>query len=510
MTEFIDDNSKMFSISVGGILPEEIRLGGYSGTDDDEMLNISAGAIPTEPMSEPLPPYSVVGDPTLQLPMDEITPWDQEIKASAITGSFDSWLGEVTAVHYAAADPLLNCVQSVEVRRVAPTWLGNNTPAGYEISQAQSQPTVARAVALPWPPRHDQQLYHVAVGDLVAVISGRDGRHYYFNDELPFVGRVIKVGNATEDNTGGAGLTVLSVRRQSLAADPDGGGFAGATLTNTLAVAGTTIDYAGVLVIRPTNQSHGYRTGDYVWVQRRGRYYFASPAKETFIAYLVNAGPSEESDFTTNHYWARELDHTVTYVTNAWTSTVADRTQTDPSGSGGRYGRWVDAANLEEPATSHALPVVAPANPTTGTQVIVSVFADPANGKPYYCFSRTSAFIRFGKPTGAYSSGATMTLDPCDIAGVDNGLANVTVQAGYTMPYSTTIPTTAIVPFMQAADGLWYVVGVPKTVMTAIEYTGASEPANTLHVKYKYDFGLFTGTESDWQTVFTATAFACP
>ena len=47
-----------------------------------------------------------------------------------------------------------------------------------------------------------------------------------------------------------------------------------------------------------------------------------------------------------------EFDATVAYSNNAWTATNADRTQTDPAGSGGRFGRWVDAVNLAEAPTS--------------------------------------------------------------------------------------------------------------------------------------------------------------
>jgi len=110
--------------------------------------------------------------------------------------------------------------------------------------------------------------------------------------------------------------------------------------------------------------------------------------------------------------------------------------------------------------------------------------------------------VFFGKPTEAYTSGATITLDPCDSAGVDNGAPNVTVQAGWTLPTVTgtalSIPVTAIVPFTQAADGNWYVLGQPKKIVTD---TGYNTTTHYSLQKIRYDFGLFCTTESDWQNV---------
>lgn len=111
--------------------------------------------------------------------------------------------------------------------------------------------------------------------------------------------------------------------------------------------------------------------------------------------------------------------------------------------------------------------------------------------------------IRFGKPTGAYTSGATITLDPCDIAGVDNGLANVTVQAGWTLPTNTNIPTTAIIPFTRAATATtWHVIGDPREVVTNLNYNTTT---HKLQKKVRYDFGIFATTESSaWVDITTA------
>jgi hypothetical protein len=110
--------------------------------------------------------------------------------------------------------------------------------------------------------------------------------------------------------------------------------------------------------------------------------------------------------------------------------------------------------------------------------------------------------MRFGKPSSAYSSGATMTLDPCDAGGADNGLENVTVQAGFTLPAGTEISTSTVVPFCQAADGKFYVVGTMREVMTAFQYDTTS---HKLQKKVRGDFGLFATTESSaWIDITTA------
>lgn len=122
-------------------------------------------------------------------------------------------------------------------------------------------------------------------------------------------------------------------------------------------------------------------------------------------------------------------------------------------------------------------------------------------GRLEVCFALYSA-MRFGVPTTAYTSGATITLDPCDVAGTDNGEANVTVQAGWTLPANTNIPVTAIIPYQAAADGLNYVIGQPREVMTNFQYDTSS---HKLQKKVRYDFGVFATTESSaWVDITTA------
>ena len=116
--------------------------------------------------------------------------------------------------------------------------------------------------------------------------------------------------------------------------------------------------------------------------------------------------------------------------------------------------------------------------------------------------------ILFGTPTTAYSSGSTITLQPCDSNGVSTGAATVTVQAGWTLPTvigtALTIPTTAIIPFQAAqpvgsAAPLYYVIGQPGCqIVTDTQISGGY-----LQKKIRYTFGTFASAESDWQNTQT-------
>ena len=119
-----------------------------------------------------------------------------------------------------------------------------------------------------------------------------------------------------------------------------------------------------------------------------------------------------------------------------------------------------------------------------------------------FLVGQTAGELSLGKPTVLYTSGATITLNPVDAAGVDNGAENVTVQAGWTLPANTNIPTSAIIPFQVAADGLLYVLGEPREVITNMQYDTTS---HKIQKKVRADFGMFTTTESsDWVDVTTA------
>ncbi len=118
-----------------------------------------------------------------------------------------------------------------------------------------------------------------------------------------------------------------------------------------------------------------------------------------------------------------------------------------------------------------------------------------------------AAVINYGKPTAAFSSGTTITLDPCSRIGTDDAEGEddyVTVfvqadQASFSMPNSTTIPTTAIVPYT-SSEGDNYVFGTPLEVLTDFNVNTSTFK---LQKKIQVDFGLFAGTESGWIDVHT-------
>uniref|UniRef100_A0A6M3IKN0 Uncharacterized protein n=1 Tax=viral metagenome TaxID=1070528 RepID=A0A6M3IKN0_9ZZZZ len=336
-------------------------------------------------------------DPPYERPVSPFEP--PVLTATAVRGTYDAWLGVVAKVFYDAADGLLANVRTVSTTRSDVVWDATyNQPSGKAVPSAASQPQRTIEACLPWPPRHDQQKYHVAVGDIVTVFGGRDGRCWFLTDELPWWGVVVKAAadDATEDNVGGAGLKTLTIRRQILSGDPDGGAFSGAafypcagTSYDLKDAAGATLVYSDVLVVCQTGQQHGYRVGELVEVTRRGRYLFALPARESFHAVLVSTGPTAEADFTDERYWVREVAATITYAgasDDSYTYDLAMQSQTDPTGSGGRWARWVCAIH-DSGRGVHRLPVIASgADPDTGIVVTVHLHRDTASDEAWYSF----------------------------------------------------------------------------------------------------------------------------
>jgi hypothetical protein len=217
--------------------------------------------------------------------------------------------------------------------------------------------------------------------------------------------------------------------------------FVGATLADLADAVAGDVEYEHVLVVGPTGQHHGYRCGDKVWVQRRGLYYFVVPGPQSFVAYVTSQGPDGEADFATNHYWVREIDNTITYTDNAWTATGADRTQTDPTGSGGRFGRWVDAQNLAEASGSHVLSTVG------GVVVVVSMAADPATGEPCYFFERldtnTDVYIETVKDSESPTPGSISPCSQIRFLSSTTGTSIVVSQDGATADHALVTLTVA-------------------------------------------------------------------
>ena len=113
-----------------------------------------------------------------------------------------------------------------------------------------------------------------------------------------------------------------------------------------------------------------------------------------------------------------------------------------------------------------------------------------------------------GHPTAAWSSGTTITLDPCDPAGVDTGEANATVyirpdQASASITTfggkttNCTIPTTAIVAYALAADNKAYVIGELHAVLP-LDTLPIGLGTNVLQIKIQYVLGGALSTISEW------------
>lgn len=137
-------------------------------------------------------------------------------------------------------------------------------------------------------------------------------------------------------------------------------------------------------------------------------------------------------------------------------------------------------------------------------------FTDDEGTVRYIGYRAVNGTVFFGVPTGAFSSGATITLDPCDIHGTDNGHANITVyvqpsQASYSMTNSTTVPTSCICPYVRGDDGAYYLLGNPIEIVTDVDVDGANRLVTK---KTRNTWVLTTGGESSAVTVHTGDACA--
>lgn len=336
-------------------------------TGPDPFPPTSRTPIPYEDWQEAGTIVDSAGVPVQPLPV---------VVSSQVAGPMDAFAGVVVKTYYDATafptgHPLLAQTAGIDARRCTYYCSTNNAPTAFSTQGIAGHPLDLNFACMPLPTRHDQEAQHVAVGDFVTILSGRDGRHFFMLDDLPFIGVVIKAEATVKENlSGGAGNVVLKVRRQAMSGTPPTWAI---TLADLKVAAGTNVEYTGVLTLGPTDVQHGYRCGDQVWVQRKGLYFFASPVRDSFLAKVQTgaaSGPDAEGDFTDARYWVKEQVATVSYADNTWTYTLANRTQTDPSGSGGRYGRWVCAVNLAEPTGSHML--------AADTVVMVHISRDPA------------------------------------------------------------------------------------------------------------------------------------
>lgn len=349
---------------------------------------------------------------------------EQTIVPEQMIGPYDAWLGIVGQIHTSGTNTLSGYKQEIYVVRGSVHYQTNNDPQGYAVASVGSQVGSTGVTALPWPVRHDQAEYLATVGDIVTVLSGRDGRHWYMIDDEPFLAQVRSDGGAvTEANAGGAGLTALTVIRKALAGDPTATVLTG--FSDLQDKDSSDVTYSDVIPVGPANVAHGYRCGDLCWVFRRGRYMFCDKMPKTFVAEIQTTGPGAEADFTTggqgsdtNHYWFKEQTPTIGYSNNQWTVEWAALTQTDPTGSGGRYGRWGDAENVAEATDQHSI--------NSGTKIVITEVADASGGEIGYVFSMnpSGTDIYIGTVT-EYTGGTSVA--PCDKITFKSG-SNVTVD----------------------------------------------------------------------------------
>ncbi len=150
--------------------------------------------------------------------------------------------------------------------------------------------------------------------------------------------------------------------------------------------------------------------------------------------------------------------------------------------------------------------IIVTEHPQGGFDIIANPEEDPVSDSP------TVDPILYGKPTAAFSSGTTITLDPSNRIGTDAATGTddlVTIfiqadQASFSMPNSTTIPTTAIVPYT-SSEGSNYIFGTPLEVLTDFN---VNTTTFKLQKKIQVDFGLFAGTESAFVDIHTGSD--CP
>lgn len=343
---------------------------------------------PPKPPFEPDPAGALLGAGGAQETLTP-EPGPPASQSYQLYGQFDACAARVVKVYETVQHGVLGAVQAIDCVRCYPHYDTNNEPVGEDAPQAFSMPTETYFAALPLPARHDQAVRIVAVGDIVTLLAGRDGRAYYMSDDLSFAATVVLQDNdgdeefdkedAYEQHNGGAGNRVLRVRRLALSSSAE------AVLTTLHNANSTVVEYGNVLVVGPTDQHHGYRCGDTVWVHRRGHYFFVVPGQQEFVGRITDMGPDGERDFTTNHYWVQEHSPDLTYDLNTWAPpgggpSITIKDHKDPNGTEGRFARWIDAVNLPEADDEHKVPV--------GATVLVTMRADPRTGEPWYAFER--------------------------------------------------------------------------------------------------------------------------
>ena len=128
--------------------------------------------------------------------------------------------------------------------------------------------------------------------------------------------------------------------------------------------------------------------------------------------------------------------------------------------------------------------------------------------------------ILYGLPSAAWSSGATITLTPCDLAGTATGADDVDVNliadgssysivnydaGGGSAATGCTIPTTAIVAYTVIGDGTAYVVGEPAVVFPSPTDAFFRSISGKLQMRVRFQIGGALSTLSNWLDMVQST-----
>ena len=387
------------------------------GADDEEReFRIDMGLqqpglppIDIPPLEGTLSDPATFPGPTVR-PLDA---WRDGLRSPAMLGRYDSFCGEVVSVYDDTEDPVLKELGVIQARRVLPSW---SDDAALNLNPGPPTESIPQGNTVhAWPyPAIDQQRYHVAPGDPVIVVTGRDGKCYYIPDNRPFMavvtswqprGEQASIGTL-ENVAGGVGNWAISVIRDYFLpdADPDADDFSW-DMIDTLGTTG--IIYDRVHVFAGQGQHHGYRIGDRIMVFPRGRYFSALPRGMKLLGALTDAGPLGEPDLEGPYYWVHLRTPVVTYhdpLRNDWELV---------GGANLINNTVVCAKNLEFDGSHSLLPL----DGTLYVEVTIYAEGDGGDGEvqgshePVYTFER--AVLTEG-PTGPAGGGITGPTGPAN------------------------------------------------------------------------------------------------
>lgn len=243
-----------------------------------DVIPDNSTALPTYPMSGLTDEYKIALRGGQQIdaggtPVEPQTP----VQAPDIHGPFDAFMGRVLKTYWGSTHPVEGVQQAIDVERINLRWGTNNWPVSTTGPQAKAEPTVTLARPFPFIPRADQAAYHVAVNDIVTVVQSKDGKSYYFSDELPFLATV-------ETITESSGTYHAKVRRQAITGNP---GATFPTLADQLDADGVVIEYSYVLLVGPHPDC--LEVNDLVIVHRRGAYLFISTTGSSWGVAQIDA-----------------------------------------------------------------------------------------------------------------------------------------------------------------------------------------------------------------------------